>query len=248
MGKEHNYEFFSPRDRDTEQAADRIARALMGEDPVAAVEARKAKEEARKAGMIARDRADAERETARQAAMIQVADGLTVNIGNTVVEPTPEWLAKGESRVVAVGGERWTDVPMSTRRRVVTSHPRRAFNAGKINSRQVAACDWYLKTYEKTGLRGNWGSSQISDTFVMGGSIAHFRFSNIQLEAQDEIRAANLMIPARFKKFYALVVLDEIAISKASRLAACAVNPYHALRISSDGVADFVEHILKERL
>jgi hypothetical protein len=227
-------------DRDTERAADRIARALMGEDPVAAVEARKAKEEARKAGMIARDREDAERETARQAAMIQVADGLTVNIGNTVVEPTPEWLAKGESRVVAVGGERWTDVPMSTRRRVVTSHFERAYNAGRITARQSKACAWYCEQHERSGLSGNVKSTNFEPR-IAGTATVGLPFTPSQLDAQDELRNARLMIPSRLRIFFDKVVLDDIAITRASKLVHAGRHPIDSLRCCADRVADYVE-------
>lgn len=237
---DHDPDIPSPREREIEQAADKLARAMMDEDPVAAVEARKAKEEARLSAMIARDREDAERETARQAAMIQVADGLTVNIGNTVVEPTPEWLAKGESRVVAVGGERWTDVPMSTRRRVVTSHFERAYNAGRITARQSKACAWYCEQHERSGLSGNVKSTNFEPR-IAGTATVGLPFTPSQLDAQDELRNARLMIPSRLRIFFDKVVLDDIAITRASKLVHAGRHPLDSLRCCADQVADYVE-------
>lgn len=228
-------------DRDTEQAADRIARALMGEDPVATVEARKAQEQARLSAMIARDREDAERETARQAAMIQVADGLTVNIGNTVVEPTPEWLAKGESRTVAVGGERWTDQPLSTKRRVTTSHAVRAYNAGRITSRQCRACEWYAEQHEMSGLSGNVKSTSFEPR-IAGSATASLPFTPRQIDAQDELRNARLLIPSRLRKFFEAIVLSDIPITRAAKIAHAGRHPLDSFRCCADRVADYVEY------
>ncbi len=228
-------------DRDTEMAADRIARALMAEDPVAKVDAAASRERMRVDAMLERDRIDAEREAERQAAMIQVADGLTVNIGNTVVEPTPEWLAKGESRVVAVGGERWTDVPMSTRRRVVTSHYERAYNAGRITARQSKACAWYCEQHERSGLSGNVKSTNFEPR-IAGTATVGLPFTPSQIDAQDELRNASLMIPSRLRIFFDKVVLDDIAITRASKLVHAGRHPLDSLRCCADRVADYVEY------
>jgi len=242
-----------PREQELSDACALIAMTIVrtvgnGDVRVMSVQDRAAAEADRVASILARDRIEAAEERARQAAQLELADGLTVNVADIVVPPTPEWLAKGETRKVAVGGERWTEKPLSTVRRIVTSYPRRALNAGKMNARQVAACDWYEKTYEKTGLRGMYKSWQASQTFVMGGSNAHFRFSNIQLDAQDAIRNAQLLIPHSCRKFFDLVVLEDMSPSRARRLASCHRDPIQTLRIAADAVADFVEHVLNENL
>ncbi len=205
------------------------------------VAAQKESEDRRVADILARDSADAATEAERQAAMIQVAEGLTVNIGNTVIPPTPEWLAKGESRTFAVDGERWTDMPVATVRRVETSHARRAFNAGRITARQDKACEWYEEQHELSGLAGNVPSSSFEPRIaggINGGSV----FSPSQIDAQDELRNARLLIPLRLRMFFDLVVIDRMAMKAASRKAYAGRDALDSFRCCADRVADYVEY------
>lgn len=231
-------------DRDEElcSASEHLANAvskLVGQ-PDAPLPHQK-READRVAALIARDRAEAEREAARQAAIIQVAEGITVNIGNTVVEPTPEWLAKGKSRAVAVGGERWTDQPITTRRRVETSHAERAYNAGRITARQCKACQWYREQHEKSGLSGNVKSTSFEPR-ISGSASIGLPFTPRQIEAQKEIDNARLMIPSRLQKFFEAVVLGDTPITRAARIAYAGRHPLDGLRCCADRVADYVEY------
>lgn len=237
----------SPREKELEQAADKLARAMMTDDPVAAIEAVKAKEATRAADMIKRDRENADREASRQAAIIQVADGLTVNIGNTVVEPTPEWLAKGESRVVAVGGERWTDQPLSTRRRVLTSYAMRAYNSGKITARQYKACAWYRDRHELSGLEGNVKSVTYQPK-IIGGVNGGIMFTEAQLEAIEDLRNARLLIPSKLRKFFDIFLIDNIPLARAARAAYAGRHPLDSLRCCADRVGDYIEYVSRKSL
>lgn len=199
------------------------------------------REAGRVAGVIERDQNDARKEAERKAAIIQVSEGLTVNIGNTVIEPTPEWLTKGEVRAVAVGGDRWTDMPMSTVRRVVTSHADRAFAAGRITSRQAKACGWYREQHEMSGLAGNVPSSSFEPRIA---SSAHSgaAFSPRQVDAQDELRNARLLIPMRLRTFFDRVVIGDIAITSAAKIVHAGKDPLDSFRCCADRVADYIEY------
>lgn len=215
--------------------------ALLASMRLEAIGGPAAREANRVAALLERDRVDAERETERQAAIIQVADGLTVNIGNTVVEPTPEWLTKGESRAVAVGGERWTDQPLSTVRRVVTSHAQRAFNAGRISSRQAKACEWYREQHEMSGLAGNVPSTSFEPR-IAGSAHSGAAFSPRQVDAQDELRNARLLVPMRLRTFFDKVVIQDIAITRAAQIVHAGRDAMDSLRCCADRVADYVEY------
>lgn len=229
------------RDEELRSASEHLALAvsrLVGE-PAGPLPHQK-READRVAAIIDRDRAYAEREAERRAATIQVAEGLTVNIGNTVVEPTPEWLAKGESRAVAVGGERWTDQPISTRRRVETSHAERAYNAGRITARQCKACQWYREQHEMSGLSGNVKSTSFEPR-VAGSAGVNLPFTPRQIEAQDELRNARLLIPSRLRKFFEAIVIGDTPFTRAARIAHAGRHPLDSLRCCADRVADYVE-------
>lgn len=230
------------RDEELRNASEYLALAvsrLVGNPSGALPHQRR--EAARVAAMLERDEEDARKEAERKAAMIQVSEGLTVNIGNTVIEPTPEWLAKGEVRAVAVGGERWTDVPMSTVRRVVTSHAERAYNAGKITARQCKACEWYREQHEMSGLSGNVKSTSFEPR-IAGSASVGVPFTPRQIEAQDDMRNARLMIPSSLRAFFEKVVLGDMPITRAAKVANAGRHPLDGLRCCADRVADYVEY------
>lgn len=195
----------------------------------------------RVAAMHARDRLDADREAERNAAIIQVADGLTVNIGNTVVQPTPEWMSKGETRSVAVGGERWTDMPMTTVRRVSTSQIFKIHIDGRINERQFKACAWYRDRHELSGLEGNLRSGSMEPR-VACGLASSLPFSTSQIEAQDELRNARLIMPRVLHRFFEKVVVDDLSLTRAAREAHAGKSAIDSFRHCADRVADYVEY------
>lgn len=230
------------REQELRSASEQLAIAvsrLVG-DPGAALPHQK-REAARVAAMLERDQGDVRKEAERNAAMIQVSEGLTVNIGNTVIEPTPEWLSKGEVRAVAVGGERWTDVPMNTVRRVVTSHADRAFAAGRITSRQAKACEWYREQHEMSGLAGNIPSTSFEPR-IAGSAHSGAAFSPRQVDAQDELRNARLLIPMRLRTFFDKVVINDIALTRAAKIVHAGRHPLDSLRCCADRVADYIEY------
>lgn len=202
------------------------------------------REAARVAAIIAKDQDYSRREAERNAAIIQVADGLTVNIGNTVVEPTPEWLSKGENRTVGVGGDRWTDKPVSTVRRMFHTHPQRLYNAGKFTEAQMKACLWYRETYELSGLNGNIKSSSFAPR-ITGGLHGGVIFTSSQSEAQDHLRNASLLIPFKIRKFFDLVVLLDKGLKQAADQSYRSPHYLDALRCAADRVSDYVEYIVK---
>lgn len=225
-------------------AAGKIAHvltALLSSMRLEAIGGPMAREANRVAALLDRDRVEAERESERQAAIIQVAEGLTVNIGNTVVEPTPEWFSKGESRPMQIDTERWTEKPLSTVRRVVTSHAERAFNAGRITSRQAKACEWYREQHELSGLAGNLPSTSFEPR-IAGTVNSGSAFTPRQIDAQDELRNARLLVPMRLRAFFDKVVIGDVAITRAAKLVHAGRDALDSLRCCADRVADYIEY------
>jgi hypothetical protein len=232
----------SPREREIDQAADKLARAMMADDPVAAVEAIKAKEAARATKLLRQTRLDAKEEAERKAAQLEIRSGVFVNVGDAVVPPTPEWLAKHETRPVTVqaDGQGHHARSVKTVRRITITPVIRAHQALKIDERQLRACTWYRDRYEETGLDGRISSAQAVDR-IKAGIPAGLMFGDYQLEAIDDIRKARAAIPAKYRRFFDLVVLQEIGVKRAERMAKCQRNSgMLTLRSCADHVADWL--------
>jgi hypothetical protein len=232
----------SPREREIDQAADKLARAMMADDPVAAVEAIKAKEAARATKLLRQTRLDAKEEAERKAAQLEIRSGVFVNVGDAVVPPTPEWLAKHETRPVTVqaDGQGHHARSVKTVRRITITPVIRAHQALKIDERQLRACTWYRDRYEETGLDGRISSAQAVDR-IKAGIPAGLMFGDYQLEAIDDIRKARAAIPAKYRRFFDLVVLQEIGVKRAERMARCQRNSgMLTLRSCADHVADWL--------
>lgn len=239
---DHDPDIPSPREREIEQAADKLARALLPADPVAAIEAMKAKEDARRTKLLRQTRLDAKEEAERKAAELEIRSGVFVNVGDAVVPPTPEWLAKHETRPVTVqaDGEGHHARSVKTVRRVIVTPVKRAFEAGKIDERQLRACTWYADRYEETGLDGRVAKGCFEPRIASGlmGGVA---FTDRQVEAMDDMRAARKAIPASYRKFFDLVVLNEIGVKRAERMAKCRRDSgMLTLRTCADAVADWL--------
>lgn len=238
-------------DRETSNAADRLARALMGVIRVEAIDAASSRERYRVDALLARDAEDAAAEQARQAATIELADGLTVNVVDTVVPPTPEWLAKTPTRTVYVGGDNWTDrsahEPLKTVRRIAASMAFRIHSDGRINERQFKACVWYRDRYELAGLEGNMKTASFEPR-ISGGSGSGLPFSDVQIEAQDEYRNARIMVPMLLRAFFELVVIDDMSLTAAKKNAPAGKSALDSFKCCADRVADYIEFSSGKRL
>jgi hypothetical protein len=216
----------------------------MPSDPVAAIEAVKAKEDARRTKILRQTRLDAKEEAEREAAELEIRSGVFVNVGDAVVPPTPEWLAKHEHRNVTVSGEGFAQGThtrsVKTVRRVIVTPVIRAHRAGQLDERQLKACTWYSDRYEETGLDGRVSSAQTVDR-IRAGIPAGLMFGDYQLEAIDDVRRARDVIPAKYRRFFDLVVLQEIGVKRAERMAKCRRNSgMLTLRTCADAMADWL--------
>lgn len=201
-------------------------------------------EQERQDAIIQRDIAYRKAEQDRAAAEIEIREGVFVNLADAVVPPTPELLAKGEFRNVSVAAEeshRGVHArSVQTVRRIVTTIPARLHRAGKINDDQFAACAWYRDQYEASGLEGNVKTVNF-DQRIVGGLLGGIMFSERQISAQGEIRDARLLIGAKWRKFFDLVVIDDIGVKSAARIAKAGRNPVQTLRDCADMIAAYVE-------
>lgn len=188
----------------------------------AAAEAERKRVEA----LIANDRQRRSADTARIEAEREIAAGRFANLDDAVVLPTQEWMDKGDTRSFTPRAPDGTVRSVTTFRRVLTPMVMRMLNAGKLTDDQAAACVWYRKTFEMAGLNGHSSSSQWNpnSTIRHTATCAGFGYvpsSEVVALARDEFRAARAALEELYIPFFEAIVLDDIPMRSAARLAKC---------------------------
>lgn len=173
---------------------------------------------ARVKAIIERDRRERARQMSRDLAELEVREGVYVNLSDTVVEPTEEWLARGEWERYTPRQPDGTVREIATVRRIQVPLVMRMAKRGQIGDEAAFACLWYAETYERAGLRGLIPSVNMAREIFAAPS-DRTAFTDKQIEAQDEWRFAREIIPVRFRRFFDAVVLNDIPIGRSCRFA-----------------------------
>lgn len=175
--------------------------------------------------ILRRDREYEEREAARRRAIIEVDGKHLANLADTVVEPTPEWLAKGDVRPFSPKQPDGTVRVIRTVRRVSAPRVVKMHEAGKISDEHLSACLWYRYNYEAASLDGRYKSSHISLTGNVGGGggagqspMALHEFEAI---ARNNYRAAKDSITDFYVRFFEAIVIGDVAMNRAAKFARC---------------------------
>jgi hypothetical protein len=177
--------------------------------------------------MLGRDRDEGRKERDRKAAELQVREGVYVNLSDTVVEPTPEWLKKGDVQTFTPKQPDGTVRKISTVRRVVTPMIERLHRKGAITDDQAAACLWYRSIFERAGLEGRYSISRpgapnpSSGTRRSGGVAGHIAMTLEEAEARTLWRLVRQHMTAFYIRYFDAVVIDDVPISRAVRFARC---------------------------
>lgn len=182
-------------------------------------------EAARVAGIIARDKQDRARELDRKQADMELAKGIFVNLSDAVIEPTPEWLAMGETKTYFPRQLDETTRVVKTVRRVVTPITTRMLRAGNLTDEQSAACDWYRDCYEAAGLDGRYKTSSFGDGGGGGGNgmaCAPMAMHAREIEARQHFRDARAAIDDHMLRGFDAVVLGNVPLVRAARFIRCA--------------------------
>lgn len=190
------------------------------------LEAMRREEAARVKALIERDRADRIREADRKRAEIELANGSFVNIADSVVEPTPEWLAHVPHRSYTPKQPDSTVRVISTVRHDYLSRIMKMHRSGKLSDDHFAACIWYRDRHDMAGLHGRYKSSHISLTGNVGGGgngagQSPMALHEREASARVEYRAARAAITQFYVRFFEAVVINDVPLSRASRFARC---------------------------
>lgn len=175
--------------------------------------------------LIARDKAYRQREKEREAALLKVSEGNYVDLAGTVVEPTPEWMEKGDTRTFIPKQPKDTTKIAKSVRRVVTPMVIRMLHSGRITEKHAQACIWYRAQYDEAGLSGRVKTSHISLTGNTGGSggmgQAPMALHHREAEARAAFRAAREAIAPVLLKMFDSVVIHDIPLRSAKRFIRC---------------------------
>lgn len=191
------------------------------ENPIDRLARFKQEEEDRVAALIKRDKKDRSRERDRKAADMEVAEGRFVNLSDTVVEPTPEWIGKAETRTFIPKQPKGTTKVIKSVRRVTTPTIVKLFNDGKLSEDHYHACMVYRRMFEEAGLSGRYKSNYLSITGNTGGGsggmaqhpmASHAR----EAEARDLYRRARSTLAPRFVQVFEFIVIFDLSMRQAA--------------------------------
>lgn len=183
-------------------------------------------EDARVQALIERDRKDREAEAARAKAEAEVAGGMMANVQDTVVSPTPEWLAKGNVQTFYPKQPDGTVREIKTVRRNSSSVVVKMFMRGDLDDEQLQACLWYQRVHDIAGMDGRAAASGWSMTGGIQRSPGESGFGYVPsseyiAEARDLYRGARNSITDFYLRFFEAVVVGNVPIRRATRFARC---------------------------
>lgn len=231
-------------ERAADDAFDRREEARLKSDlDIAAKRHAERAEQRRVKHLIERDRADRVREEMREAAEMEIREGVMVNLTDTVVEPTPEWISKGDIETYLPSHDESRTVrTVATVRRIRTPLVARMQRRAQISRDAAKACMHYSDVYERAGLVGHIPSTDISrEVFSAPHSRAMFTAS--QLEAQSELDSMRTAIPKKRWRFFEAVVVLDIPLYRSARYAQMRRSKAEALFVNlAEGLADFLSN------
>lgn len=175
--------------------------------------------------LIKRDKTHRVKEKDRKAAEIDLENGKTVSIGDAVIEPTPEWLEKGETRSFVPKLEDGTVKTVRAYRRVSTPIVVKLQRDGKITDDQAWAALWYRQMYDAAGIEGSMASAGISLTSGISkspsGAFGHMAKTEWEAYGRQQFRAAREAVDPALRRFLDAVAVDDIPLHRAAKFARC---------------------------
>lgn len=207
-------------------------------------------EAARVEAILARDRADAAADRERTMARIRMDNGDFSLIAETVLPPTPEWLAKGEinaftPQLVGEGGRTHTVKTLRTVRRLENSTITRLHLRGDISEEELWACRWYRRIHERAGIEGRYKTSHLSLAGNVGGSGGGAQHPMAQnhreADARIAYREARSALTSFYLRFFEAVVIGDVPVRRAARFARCRAE--RAILRFRDTIGELIWHL-----
>lgn len=179
-------------------------------------------EAARVRAILERSREDQVAEYRRKVAEIEIEDGKTINLEDTLVSPTPEQLQRSQYARVDVDVEYQRDQPVQTYQNVGESRILQLHWRGVIDDQQFIACRYYRERWEMGGLAGLPGVALYGEMSSGGDRYyGHMPKSEAAVAAREDYRWARKLISAKFVELFEAVVLHEATFGEAAKKVRC---------------------------
>ena len=176
-------------------------------------------ERKRVAGILVRDAAERAAEQKRRQALIEVEDDRFVNIEDTVLPPTDEWLAKHETVPYTPRGEDGTVRSVKTVRRKLISQVVYLLSHGVLDDDLFAACKWYKERWEAAEMEPSAPVASYGESVRGDPAYGHLARSEVGAEARSDFRFARSMIPGDVVDLFDNVILRDMGLTHAARAA-----------------------------
>ena len=204
-----------------------------------------AAERKRVTDLLSRDEADRRAEADRLKAEREIAEGRFANIAAATLGPTPEQLAGGRFEPVMVERKSGTVRAVRTVRRVMPDRLLQLYNRAVLDDDTLAACLWYRRTWEDADLRAAPSVGRLEPTIRGTPARDHLPRTEQGWEARKLIRFAWEGLPTDVRGIFEAVVLHEMSVDEAARVARCRyANAAAAFRRGALALHGRIAHLL----
>jgi hypothetical protein len=228
---------------------DGIDRSKLTDDDLVRLYRTTVPEAKRIVAMLGRDRSDRNAELRRVDALTEIEAGKFTNLADTEIKPTREQLAAGEFEMVTADKTDGTARQTQAMKRVTESRIVQLHARGVLTDDTYPAVLWYRRTWEKTGFDTILSASGMSERSAGGErAYGHMARTPLELEARDALRFAAGFIPADMLGTFDRVVLEEMTITDAARVARCRyANVTAVVRLAALRLLGGIAHLLPVR-
>lgn len=172
-----------------------------------------AAEALRVAAVIERDAADRDSEQRRQAAEIDFGEGRHASLDDTVIAPTPEWMAQAGMVVPYTPKLRdGTAKQVKTVRRYIIDQLDQLHRKGVLDDQQFRACRWYRDRREAAQMDPRSGVANYGETIRGDAVYGHLPSTEWAAEARADFRWASGFLRDPIKPAFQCVVIRNLSI------------------------------------
>lgn len=199
--------------------------------------------------LLGRDRADRNADTRRRIAEDELEAGKFDNIADAVILPTREQLASGKFEAFTPDKTDGTIRSTQALRRVSEARVVQLHARGVLTDDTYPAVLWYRRQWEATGFETLLSASRMAERSAGGErAYGHMARTAIELEARFNLHFAASFIPVDMLGTFDRVVLEEMTISDAARVARCRyTNVTAVIRHSALLLLGGIAHLLPVR-
>jgi hypothetical protein len=183
-----------------------------------AIRRRERQQRSREAALIAADRADERVEQLRIEAEQAALNGHVTKLQDTVVQPTPEWLAKGAVTTFTPRGRDGTVKSVVTVRRRIYNAVTHLEGRGVLDEQQALSCRWYQALYEEADTDRSAGIASYGENIHGFKLYGHLPLSERIARARTDLRGLHAVLPVGCEVVLKSVVINNLPLERAARV------------------------------